>query len=63
MFIDESSHLGENARLVVIKNAGHTFNVEKSKEFFKHLKSFLVDFQPSSKQQNNNNNNNNSNLH
>lgn len=36
-------HLGDNAHLVVIKNAGHAFNVEKTKEFLQHLKSFLVD--------------------
>ncbi|CAL5368558.1 unnamed protein product [Camellia sinensis] len=36
-------HLGENAQLVTIENAGHAINVEKSKEMFKHLKSFLVD--------------------
>lgn len=40
-------HLGENAQLVVIKNTGHAFIVEKPKELFKHLKSFLVDsFRP-----------------
>ncbi|XP_027332287.1 uncharacterized protein LOC113847397 [Abrus precatorius] len=38
-------HLGDNAQLVVIKNAGHAFNVEKTKEFCAILKSFLVDFQ------------------
>ncbi|GMN45341.1 hypothetical protein TIFTF001_014523 [Ficus carica] len=38
-------HLGENAQLVVIKKAGHAFNVEKPKEFNKHLKAFLVDKQ------------------
>lgn len=37
-------HLGDNAQLVVIKNAGHAFNVEKSKEFYSILKSYLVDF-------------------
>ncbi|XP_059459714.1 uncharacterized protein LOC132189151 isoform X2 [Corylus avellana] len=36
-------HLGDNAHLVVIKNAGHAFNVEKPKDFCKHLISFLVD--------------------
>lgn len=39
-------HLGDSAHLVVIKNAGHAFNVEKPKEFCNHLKSFLVDLQP-----------------
>ncbi|KAK1554744.1 hypothetical protein Q3G72_016689 [Acer saccharum] len=38
-------HLGDNAELVIIKNAGHAFNVEKPKEYYNHLKSFLVDFQ------------------
>ncbi|KAL2454554.1 alpha/beta-Hydrolases superfamily protein [Abeliophyllum distichum] len=36
-------HLDDNARLVVLKNAGHAINMEKSKELFKHLKSFLID--------------------
>ncbi|KDP41386.1 hypothetical protein JCGZ_15793 [Jatropha curcas] len=36
-------HLGDNAHLAVIKNAGHAFNVEKPKEFIKLLKAFLVD--------------------
>ncbi|KAG8368672.1 hypothetical protein BUALT_Bualt15G0070100 [Buddleja alternifolia] len=35
-------HIGDNARLVMIKNAGHAVNVEKPKQFAKHLKSFLV---------------------
>ncbi|KAJ0751256.1 putative acylglycerol lipase [Helianthus annuus] len=34
-------HLGENARLVVIANAGHAVNFEKPKEFARHLKDFL----------------------
>ncbi|GMY17291.1 isoform 2 of monoacylglycerol lipase abhd6 [Fagus crenata] len=42
------THLGDNAHLVVIKNAGHAFNVEKRKEFCKHLISFLVHLQPPS---------------
>ncbi|XWS39737.1 hypothetical protein CRYUN_Cryun18bG0079900 [Craigia yunnanensis] len=36
-------HVGENAEIVVIKNAGHAVNIEKPKEFIKHLKSFLCD--------------------
>ncbi|GLT97936.1 hypothetical protein SLE2022_154770 [Rubroshorea leprosula] len=36
-------HIGESARLVVIKNAGHAVNLEKPKEFIKHLKVFLLD--------------------
>lgn len=36
-------HLEKNSELVVIKNAGHAVNIEKSKEFIKHLKSFLLD--------------------
>lgn len=36
-------HLGENAKLVVIKNTGHAVNLEKPGEFAKHLKSFLID--------------------
>lgn len=39
-------HLGDNAHLVVIKNAGHALNVEKPKEICKHVKLFLVDLQP-----------------
>ncbi|KAK8479641.1 hypothetical protein V6N11_034244 [Hibiscus sabdariffa] len=35
-------HLGDNAELVIIKNAGHAINVEKPKELYKHLKSVLV---------------------
>ncbi|KAL5558989.1 hypothetical protein UlMin_035200 [Ulmus minor] len=46
-------HLGENAQLVVVRNAGHAFNVEKPKEFYKHLKSFLIaSQQPQSNPQN-----------
>ncbi|XP_071929672.1 uncharacterized protein [Coffea arabica] len=36
-------HIGENARIEVIKHAGHGVNLEKPKEFNKHLKTFLVD--------------------
>lgn len=36
-------HLGENAELVIIKKAGHAINMEKPKELYKHLKSFLLD--------------------
>ncbi|TKY71469.1 Monoacylglycerol lipase ABHD6 [Spatholobus suberectus] len=36
-------HIGENAQMVVIKNAGHAVNLEKAKEFGKHLKAFLID--------------------
>lgn len=39
------SHIGPNAELVVIKNAGHAVNLEKSKEFYKHLRTFLIDCQ------------------
>ncbi|KAM2323078.1 hypothetical protein PS1_019950 [Malus domestica] len=35
-------HLGENAQLVVIKDAGHALNAEKTKEYHKHIKSFLL---------------------
>ncbi|MCD7450143.1 hypothetical protein HAX54_003710 [Datura stramonium] len=35
-------HLGENAQLVVIKNAGHAFLYEKPSEFHKPLKAFLL---------------------
>lgn len=36
-------HIGDNARIEVIKNAGHALNIEKPKEFVKHLKSFLLE--------------------
>ncbi|MQL90122.1 hypothetical protein Taro_022705 [Colocasia esculenta] len=36
-------HLEGNSELVIIKNAGHAVNLEKPKEFCKHLKSFLID--------------------
>ncbi|GMI78732.1 hypothetical protein like AT5G09430 [Hibiscus trionum] len=36
-------HVGENAKIVVIKNAGHAVNIEKPKDFIKHLKAFLFD--------------------
>ncbi|ESW20402.1 hypothetical protein PHAVU_006G206100 [Phaseolus vulgaris] len=36
-------HIGENAQMVVVKNAGHAVNLEKPKEFGKHLKAFLID--------------------
>ncbi|GAU35315.1 hypothetical protein TSUD_389400, partial [Trifolium subterraneum] len=43
-------HIGENTQMVIIKNAGHALNIEKPKEFAKHLKSFLIngDSHPSS---------------
>lgn len=48
-------HLGENAQLVVIKKAGHAINLEKSKELYKSLKSFLVDSISPSTQENHSN--------
>nr|GMD01210.1 monoacylglycerol lipase ABHD6 [Ipomoea batatas] len=36
-------HIGEEADLVVIKNAGHAVNLEKTNEFAKHLKAFLYE--------------------
>ncbi|GAU42759.1 hypothetical protein TSUD_77960 [Trifolium subterraneum] len=39
-------HLGDNAQIVVIKNAGHAFCAEKAKEFYNVLMSFLVDSKP-----------------
>ncbi|KAK7358994.1 hypothetical protein VNO77_00937 [Canavalia gladiata] len=36
-------HLGENAQLVVIKDAGHAINAEKPNELYNSLKSFLID--------------------
>lgn len=40
------SHVGHNAELVIVKNAGHAVNLEKSKQFYKHLRTFLIDSQP-----------------
>lgn len=40
-------HLGDNAKLVVIKNTGHGFVHEKPKEFHTHLKAFLMTAQSS----------------
>lgn len=37
-------HLGENSQLVVIKNAGHAANLEKSKEVCGHIKAFFLNF-------------------
>ncbi|KAJ4967140.1 hypothetical protein NE237_018989 [Protea cynaroides] len=39
-------YIGEKAQIAVINDAGHALNMEKPKEFFKHLKSFLVDSTP-----------------
>lgn len=36
-------HVGESAEIAVVKNAGHAVNIEKPKDFIKHLKSFLYD--------------------
>ncbi|CAL5373988.1 unnamed protein product [Camellia sinensis] len=36
-------HLGENAQLLITKNAGHAINMEKTKEWFKPMRSFLID--------------------
>ena len=36
-------HVGKSAQLVIIKNAGHAVNLEKPKEFVKHLKAFFYD--------------------
>ncbi|XP_047320874.1 monoacylglycerol lipase ABHD6 [Impatiens glandulifera] len=35
-------HIGDNAELVTIKNAGHAVNLEKPNEFANHLKGFLL---------------------
>ncbi|XP_022136455.1 monoacylglycerol lipase ABHD6-like [Momordica charantia] len=35
-------HLGENAEVVVVKEAGHAINAEKPKEMYKHIKAFLT---------------------
>lgn len=36
-------HIGENAEMAIIKDAGHALNLEKPKEFTHHLKEFLID--------------------
>ncbi|XP_042007171.1 monoacylglycerol lipase ABHD6-like isoform X2 [Salvia splendens] len=36
-------HIGDNAKIEVIKNAGHALNIEKPREFAKHLKAFLIE--------------------
>ncbi|KAK8653570.1 hypothetical protein V6N13_127563 [Hibiscus sabdariffa] len=46
-------HLGDNAELAIIKNAGHAINVEKPKELHKHFKSFLIDSLPHTVNQSN----------
>ncbi|GLU20491.1 hypothetical protein SLE2022_366870 [Rubroshorea leprosula] len=48
-------HLGENAELVILKNAGHAINMEKTKELSKHMKAFLVDLFPQAEKENYNN--------
>lgn len=35
-------HLGDNAELVIVKHCGHAINIEKPKELYKHMKSFLI---------------------
>ncbi|KAE7998055.1 hypothetical protein FH972_002633 [Carpinus fangiana] len=40
-------HVGENAQLVIMKNAGHAINIEKPKEMVKLIKSFLIHPLPS----------------
>ncbi|MED6132194.1 hypothetical protein PIB30_017046 [Stylosanthes scabra] len=44
-------HLGENAELVIIKNAGHALNVEKPKEMAKNINSFLINSTAPSKEE------------
>ncbi|CAL5214399.1 unnamed protein product [Lathyrus oleraceus] len=48
-------HLGENAQLAVVKNAGHAINMEKPKKLYKILKSFLIDSVTPSMQENHSN--------
>ncbi|KAL3843758.1 hypothetical protein ACJIZ3_001161 [Penstemon smallii] len=50
-------HIGDHARIVVLKNAGHAVNIEKPKEFAKNLKSFLVGTGTGNNNINNNSNN------
>ncbi|XP_074263038.1 uncharacterized protein LOC141585871 [Silene latifolia] len=37
------NHIGDNAVLAIIENAGHGFSMERPKEFYSHLKTFLID--------------------
>lgn len=37
-------HIGESAEIAIIKKAGHAVNLEKPKEFAKHLKAFLLHY-------------------
>ncbi|KAK6923389.1 Alpha/beta hydrolase fold-1 [Dillenia turbinata] len=39
-------HVGDNAQLVIIKDAGHALNAEKPKELYKYIKSFLINSVP-----------------
>ncbi|KAL5705230.1 hypothetical protein ACHQM5_023563 [Ranunculus cassubicifolius] len=39
-------HIGENAEIAVIGKAGHALNLEKPKEFYKHLRHFLIESSP-----------------
>ncbi|GMH24706.1 hypothetical protein Nepgr_026549 [Nepenthes gracilis] len=41
------TNLGDNAQLVIIKEAGHGVYLEKTKEVLKHMKRFLVESGPS----------------
>ncbi|KAK6923775.1 Alpha/beta hydrolase fold-1 [Dillenia turbinata] len=40
-------HVGDNAQLVIIKDAGHALHAEKPKELYKYFKSFLINSIPS----------------
>ncbi|XP_051127451.1 uncharacterized protein LOC127248923 [Andrographis paniculata] len=40
-------YLEHNAEIVVLKNAGHAINMEKTKEFYRHIKSFVSSSAPS----------------
>ena len=36
-------HLDENSQLVIIKDAGHAVNLEKAREFYRHIVAFMLD--------------------
>ncbi|XP_039125279.1 monoacylglycerol lipase ABHD6 [Dioscorea cayenensis subsp. rotundata] len=42
-------HLDENSQLVIIKEAGHAVNLEKAREFYKHIIAFMLDSSSKSK--------------
>lgn len=48
-FMKICRHLDENSQLVIIKEAGHAVNLEKAREFYKHIIAFMLDSSSKSK--------------